>query len=208
MDNYFQILIYLIIIFAVLNSLFKKKDKAETGKRPGPSASSPSSGYPSENTERKKQEEYDILKEIEGLFKEEKTRTSDIRNRKSEIEKAEMRKVPAEEHMKDAEWHSEDKEWHSEDEEWHSEDKEWHEKSAAEHKLDQSWHSITQFKRIPKIDKTIEKEAEKFEHMLESIHEEGNFSFRELTERLYSPQSLKEFIIFSEIIGKPKYLRR
>jgi hypothetical protein len=209
MDDYFQILIYLIIIFAFLNSLFKKKDKGEAAKKPTVSPpQQQKESYSSAKEMKKTKDEYDILREIEGIFKEEKTYPSRERESESAIEKAEMRKVPESEHTEDKEWHTEDREWHSEDNEWHTEAKEWHEKSTTEHELDKSWHTMSQYKRVPKIDKTIEKEAEQFEQMLESMQEEEEFDLTGLQKKLYSVESLKEYMIFSEILGKPKYLRR
>jgi hypothetical protein len=216
MDNFFQILIYLIIIFVFLNSLFRKKDKGKTPPRPSDSPQPDKrSSYSSSGYERKGQQtEYDILKEVEGLFKGETAYTNE-RKRELDVEKAEMRKVPVEEHVEDKEWHTEDKEWHSENKEWHSENKEWHseseewhEESKEEHELDKSWHRMTPFKRTQKIDKTIEKEAEKFKQVLEGRHDEVSYALGDLRKNLYSPQSLKEYIVISEILGKPKYLRR
>jgi len=209
MDDYFQILIYLIIIFAFLNSLFKKKDKEKTPPRPSDLPDNEKkSTYSSAGYERQgRQSEYDILKEIEGLFKGEGDYTSQ-KTMESDAEKAEMRKVPVEEHTEDKEWHTEDEEWHSEDEEWHSESEEWHEKSTTEHELDKSWHTITQFKRTAPVDPAIEQEAEKFERMLANRNKEVAFPFNELRKKLYSPNTLQEYVIVSEIIGKPKYLRR
>lgn len=201
MDDYIQIIIYLFIIFAFLNSLFKKKDKKEpprSSNSPGPGTKSPYSS--SEYDQKARQGEYDILKEIEGLFKGE-GEISSQRKMESDIEKAEMRKVPVEEH-------TEDKEWHTEDSEWHTEEEEWHEQSATEHQLEKSWHTISQYKRIPKVDAVIESEAQNFERMLAEREKEENYAFGDLKKKLYSPESLKEFIIFSEILGKPKYLRR
>jgi hypothetical protein len=216
MSEYIQILIYLFIIFAFLNSLFKKKDKEKAPPRPsnspGPETRNTSSS--SEYEQKAKQSEYDILKEIEGLFKGEGGYAAQ-RKMESDAEKAEMRKVPSSEHTEDKEWHTEDSEWHSEDSEWHSENKEWHseseewhEKSATEHQLDKSWHSITDYKRSVKVDAAIEKEAERFERMLAERNKEVPYPFDDLRKKIYSPQSLKEFIVFSEILGKPKYLRR
>jgi hypothetical protein len=216
MDDYFQIIIYLIIIFAFLNSLFKKKDKGEAPKRTaGSSPQQQRKTYSSGETEQKRQNEYDILKEIEGLFKGEKTYPSADRKAESDIEIAEMRKVPASEHTEDKEWHTEDEEWHSENKEWHTENKEWHtesdewhEKSTTEHELDKSWHSITQYKRTNPVDAVIEKEAEKFERMLAERNKVVPYPFNELRKILYSPKTLQDYIVVSEIIGKPKYLRR
>jgi hypothetical protein len=209
MDDYIQILIYLFIIFAFLNSLFKKKDKTETPKRnadPGPPRQK--TDYSSGEVERKRQDEYDILKEIEGLFKGEQSYPTAGRKMESDLEKAKMRKVPSSEHTEDKEWHTEDSEWHSEDKEWHSESEEWHERSAGESQLDKSWHTISEFKRVPEVDATIEKEAEKFERMLAERNKTVPYPFDELRKKLYSPRTLQDYIVVSEIIGKPKYLRR
>ncbi len=202
MNDYIQILIYLFIIFAFLNSLFKKKDKSKPPPRPSNSPDGDSrSNYSSSQYEKKgTQGEYDILKEIEGLFKGESDYTSQ-RKMESDAEKVEMRRVPVEEH-------TEDKEWHTEDSEWHTEEEEWHEQSVKEHELEKSWHTITNYKRSAKVDAAIEKEAERFERMLAERNKEVPYPFDDLRKKLYSPESLKEFIVFSEILGKPKYLRR
>ncbi len=201
MSDYFQIIIYLIIIFAFLNSLFKKKDKEKTppGTSNSPDRERQRSQVPQGYDQSRKQVEYDIMKEIEGLFKGEIDYPGRTKM-ESDIEKAEMRKVPDEEH-------TEDKEWHTEDSEWHTEDEEWHEQSKKEHQLDKSWHSITSYKK-PVVDAAIEKEAERFERMLADRNKEVPYPFDDLRKKLYSPESLKEFIVFSEILGKPKYLRR
>jgi hypothetical protein len=209
MDNYFQIIIYLIIIFAFLSSIFKKKSKEEPPKTSSdPTPPVRRKPYTPGRTETKSQDEYDILNEIESLFKGEKTYPTQARRTDSDLEKAEMRRVPESEHTRDKEWHTEDSEWHSEDKEWHSESEEWHEESSKEHELDKSWHTITQFKRPAPIDAAIEKEAEKFERMLADRNKEIPYPFNELRKKLYSPETLQEFVVVSEIIGKPKYLRR
>jgi hypothetical protein len=216
MDNFFQILIYLVIIIAFLNSLFKKRDKDKTPPRPSNSPNPDNrNSYSSAGYERKgQQNSSDILKEIEGLFKGETSYTNE-QKMEQDIEKAEMRKVPVEEHVEDKEWHTEDKQWHEENKEWHSEEKEWHSESAewheetlSDHQMDQSWHRITPFKRTVKVDKTIEKEAERFEQLLAQKQDEENSAWRDLSKNLFSSSSLKEYIVFSEILGKPKYLRR
>ncbi len=202
MGDYIQILIYLFIIFAFLNSLFKKKDKGKPPPRPSNSPDEPTrNNYSSPGYEQEgRQGEYDILKEIEGLFKGESDYTGQ-RKMESDIEKAEMRKVPVEEH-------TEDKEWHTEDSEWHTEEEEWHEQSLKEHQLDKSWHSITEYKKSTVVDSAIEREAERFERMLADRNKEVPYPFDDLRKKLYSPQALQDYIVVSEILGKPKYLRR
>ena len=59
-------------------------------------------------------------------------------------------------------------------------------------------------RELSKVDATIEKEAENFEKLLASIHDEENSAYSDLRKNLYSQQSLKEFIVISEILGKPK----
>ncbi len=204
MGDYIQILIYLFIIFAFLNSLFKKKDKDKQPPRP---SNSPGGGtnnnYSSPGYEKQgRQGEYDILKEIEGLFKGEGDYTSQ-RKMEPEAEKAEVRRVPD----ADAE-HTEDKEWHTEDSEWHTEDAEWHEQSVKENRLEKSWHTITNYKKSTFVDAAVAKEAERFERMLADRNKEVPYPFEELQKKLYSTQALQDYIVVSEILGKPKYLRR
>ena len=200
MSDYFQIIIYLIIIFAFLNSLFKKKEKTPPGTSNSPDSQRKSTRPSQSYDQSPKQTEYDIMKEIEGLFKGEIDYTG-RRNMESDVEKAEMRKVPVEEH-------TEDKEWHTEDTAWHTEEKEWHEQTMKEHQLDKSWHSITAYKKPAALDATIEKEAERFERMLADRNKEVPYPLNDLRKKLYSPQTLQDYIVVSEILGKPKYLRR
>jgi hypothetical protein len=209
MDNYFQIIFYLIIIFAFLNSIFKKKKKEESSQPPSISPGSQQRRTDASTQYQKRNEiQSDILKEIEGLFKGENTYSPGNRRIESDIEKEKMRRVPVEEHTEDKEWHTEDKEWHSEENEWHSEDEEWHEQSTKDHELEKSWHSITSYKRSASVDDTVAKEAEKFERMLAERNKVVPYPFNDLRKKLYSPQSLQDYIVVSEIIGKPKYLRR
>jgi hypothetical protein len=44
--------------------------------------------------------------------------------------------------------------------------------------------------------------------MLADRNKEVAFPLNELKEKLYSPETLQDYIVVSEIIGKPKYLRR
>ena len=188
MDDYFQIIFYLIIIFVFLNSLFRKKDKGETPKRTADSSPPQKRNtYSPAELKRQKEDEYDILKEIEGLFKEDKTYPSQDRRTESDAELAEMRRIPEEEH---------------------TEDKEWHEPVAAEHELEKSWHTITQYKRTAAVDASVEEEAKRFERMLAEREIESAFPLSELRKKLFSPETIKEYILVSEIIGKPIYLRR
>jgi hypothetical protein len=179
MDNFFQFLIYLIFIIAFLSSIFKKKNK----EKPGGTAAGHTSPYKSPELkypQKSQQDDYDILKEIEGLFRTEIPNPPEKRKFESTIEAAQKRKISDEEHTEDKE----------------------------EHELDKSWHQITPFKRNVRVDSRIEKEAEQFEHMLENLDKQDDTWSTELRNKLFSPQSLRENIIMMEILGKPKYLRR
>src|SRR3989304_2618315 len=63
MDDYFQYLIYLFIIISFLSSIFRKKDKPQS--KPG----EPTPNPPVKPKRSTSQEDYDILKEIENMFK-------------------------------------------------------------------------------------------------------------------------------------------
>lgn len=188
MDNILQILIYLIIIIAFLNSLFKKKDKSQSPRlpsgSPGPQQPDNYSSTEIRSDQNKPHGEYDILKEIEVLFKNEKTVSAEKPKLQSTIEKASIKRIPVEYTTGDE-----------------------HRESESEHELNQNWHRITPFKRTVQVDSTIEKEAKSFERWLEDQKVE-DYSYSDISKNLYSPQSLREYFIFSEILGKPKYLRR
>ncbi len=62
-------------------------------------------------------------------------------------------------------------------------------------------------KDLKQIDAKIEEEARLFEQLLNKKEEE-NYLIKNLREKLKDPQSLKEYIVFNEILGKPKALRR
>lgn len=179
MDNFFQFLIYLIFIIAFLSSIFKKKNKEKPG---GPATGhttpyeSPELKYP----QKSQQDDYDILKEIEGLFRTEIPNPPEKRKLESTIEASQKRKLSDKEHTEDKD----------------------------EHELEKSWHEITPFKRKVKIDSKIEKEAEEFEHILENLDNQEDSQLIEFRNKMFSPQSLRENIIMMEILGKPKYLRR
>ncbi len=179
MENFFQILIYLIIIIVFLNSIFKKKDK-EKPKVTLPRKTGTYNPLEQKTYDKNQQDDYDILQEIEGLFKNKTTIPVEKRKLESTIEAATKRKVSTSEHIEDKE----------------------------EHEFDKSWHEITPFKRTVKIDSTIEKEAEQFEHILENLDKAEDSSFIELRNKLSSSELLKDYIVMMEILGKPKYLRR
>ena len=59
-----------------------------------------------------------------------------------------------------------------------------------------------------KVNSKIEEEAKSFEKFLNQEEKLDSIILKTTKERLKHPQSLKEFIVISEILGKPKALRR
>lgn len=185
MDNLFEILIYVIIIISFLSSIFKKKKQQQ--QKP-PVRQSQQEEYsqaevstpPSQSTE-----EYDILKELEVFFKVGTEPT------KQEIP------VPQEPPKKIT---------HLEEQ---TRREIWQERTESEH-LDKDWEQkkAEVKKRMARVDSGIEKKAARFEELL--VRKETALSSIALSvkSKIANPSTLKEYIIFSEILGKPKALRR
>jgi hypothetical protein len=188
MDNPIEILIYLFIIISILSSLFKKKEKPQskserqTPKPPlGKTQMKTSSG-----------ENYDILSEIENLFK---TETTPPQREEAKTVEAENKFEPASEHFETAEWHEE---------------------TATEHKQTVSEHSFESWEEKAKkakenqrqaINEKIVKQAEMFEKNLQQKSFEQADIRKAIRQNLKQPTSLKEYILFSEILGKPKAIQ-
>lgn len=190
MDNVFEILIYLIIIISFLSSIFKKK-KQQPQKRPPVQQPQRDDYYQAEQPEAsvpqsQQKEEYDILRELEDFFK--------VGDESTEI------KIP-----KPQETYSENVPTAEE----HVSTETWKEESLAEN-IRNEWERKKEevSKKQAKVDSVIEKQAAMFETSLE--RKEALFSSISLSVRskFTKPETLKEYVIFSEILGKPKALRR
>jgi hypothetical protein len=184
MDNVFEILIYLIIIISFLSSIFKKKQTQQ--KRPPAQQPDHDESYQTEvSTTQSQPKEYDILRELEDFFKTgaEPSKTgAPITQRKEES-------VPSSGGHKTYD--------------------EWHEPTISEHIVDKWEDKKTEVKKIlSSIDSAIEKKAAVFEESLwkkENVYSEIALSIRS---KFKNPSTLKEYVIFSEILGKPKAFRR
>lgn len=186
MDNFFEILIYLIIIISFLSSLFKKK---EPEKKPGSippvpererdiSTSSVESGM-----ETKPAESYDILNEIENIFKE-------------------NMRIPTPQPQEKIRTTLEQKE-----EEKYREAFETNYDTQDVRKFSAESRAIKSRDAMRKLDEKTLREAEKFEELLKehSILEKKKHP---IVDKLKNPQSLKEYILISEILGKPVAYRK
>ncbi len=166
MDNLFDILIFLFIIFSILAPLFKKKDpqkqQQRSGENPERKLEYQKSNYRTEEEDQKKRE---IIVEIEKMFEP---------DRKSE-----------DNFNSDFDY-----------------DKEFGLTKAKKPK--ETLISSLSKKDKSKI-KSIEEEAKKFELLLEEKGKKEEINSY-IKETVRNPKNLKDFIIYSEILGKPKAL--
>lgn len=182
MDNVFEILIYLIIIISFLSSIFKKKQQQQ--KKP-PVQKPHTEQVKVSAPQSEREEDYDILRELEDFFKvgdESVTQKVPVPQQPSES-------VPTlEEHTKSETWQT---------------------PTSSEHVIDDWERKKSEVKKIiAGVDSSIEKKAAMFEESLEK-HESAYSSIAlSVKSKMKKPSTLKEYIIFSEILGKPKALRR
>ena len=196
MDDVFQIIIYALIIISFLSSLFKKKKPV---KPQGTSPQQPQRYMQKETevlTEPGKNYDYDLMKEFENFFKVEGEKESEHNLEKStpseSIQPSLERFTPIEieQRKKDLE-------------------KSWHQKTESEHRYTNIWErkKAETDKKTARINSDIEKQAAEFEKHLMVKGSTANQISRNIRERLRNPSALKDYIIISEIIGKPKALR-
>jgi hypothetical protein len=193
MDNLFEYLIYGFIIISFISSFFKKKK---------PLPKDPSEQTPFQRTditENKiidippsqgpKAEEYDILKGIESFFDvgQPKQTETKIHSDKEMYEGAKDREnfIPVPE-------------------------KSFHTLTPSEHTFTDPWDVKRKEleKQKEKLSPEIEKWASAYEESLIKKDSAATEIIKDIKERLKSPATLKEYVIISEIIGKPKALKR
>jgi ABC-type Zn2+ transport system substrate-binding protein/surface adhesin len=184
MDNPLEILIYLFIIISFLSSLFRKKKKPEntTGQQ---TARSLPELKPEQKTSQ--QEDYDILREVEKMFK---TETSYSEKEEETIE-AGNKFEPASEHFETADWHKQ-----TETE---------HKSTLSEHSFE-SWEDKARKaeEKRKAVNEKIVKQAEAFEKNLRKKSFQQTDIKKTIRQKFRQPTSIKEYVIFSEILGKPK----
>jgi len=184
MDNFFEILIYLIIIISFLSSIFKKKQQQQ--KRPPAQQPDHDENYQSEvSATQSRPKDYDILRELEVLFK------------GGEVSTDKSTPIPQQK--------TETLSSMEEREEFDS----WHEPTKSEHTIDNWERKKGEVQKIlAGVDSAIEKKAAEFEDSLWKKEKEFSGIALSIRSRFKSPSTLTEYIIFSEILGKPKALRR
>jgi len=206
MDDFIQILIYLIIIITFLSSIFKKKGKEPTGQIPQ-RRQQPEVPDSYETSVKTKEDEGDIFREISDLFKTEIPQAPDTSRRRTTIEqRSSTENIPTSSEHSSEEYKRTESEHVSYEREKSSVE---HSQTYSEHNLDLSWHQPTDWlkKNKPKIDSAVEKRADSFKKLLEKKKTDPNIYSLKIKEALKNPQSLREYILISEIIGRPKALK-
>jgi hypothetical protein len=186
MDNVFEIIIYLIIIISFLSSIFKKRQKPQQRPQQRPQRENyEQTDVAVSDTQPK--EEYDVLKEIEDFFK------------VGSEQHGQGQRVPVEEGASETDFRIEET----------PKIDTLYTTPAAEtfrSKMDKQQEEL-KIKRTM-VDSAIEEKAKKFEELLAKPVQPVRSVAASIKSKLSNPQNIREYIVFSEILGKPKALRR
>ena len=193
MDNLFEYLIYGFIIISFIISFFKKKKPLP--KKPSDQTLLQRTDITEDKiidippSQEPKAGEYDILKGIESFFdigQPQQTETK-VHTDKEMYEGAKDREnyIPVPE-------------------------KSFHTLTESEHTFTDTWDVKRKEleKKKEKLSPKIEKRASAYEESLIRRESAATGIIKNIKERLKSPSSLKEYVIISEIMGKPKALKR
>jgi hypothetical protein len=202
MDDLFQYLIYAIIIISFLSSFFKKKEPPKQtplpkAKQPQNTASVKQQEVSDEFSVSQKKDEYDILRELENLFKGEVNIPQQPQPKPPVLED-----VYKSREIKDTNLDSRDDTRFSRDVQ---------DKSPLGYRAtyDQTIadRKIASGRPSQQVDAKIEASAKEFEKVLAGPRKQ-RAAITEFNRKLKNPRSVREYILFSEILGKPKALRR
>lgn len=184
MGDFFSILIWLIIIISFVSSVFKKKNpQAPPPQRRVPQDRPPVQVITPSTEYQQKVEEYDILKEIENMFKTEAEKNQPSvppQERRTKIEQAGRKR-----------------------ERDYSEQK----VESSEHEAESVQPELSKARKIV-IDSRIEAEAKRLEEYLEKRSFRDEATALLLIKKLKDPKALRDFVFVSEILSRPKALRR
>jgi len=191
MDNFFEIIIYLFIIASLVSSFKKKKNKNEEKTR---TVDKKENDYQiTYKTEGKKEQSgKDILEEIQNLFNPPVAKPNEQNTGFEDL------------------WKSDSKQDHYKETEYHAPIPSEHKVTASEHVETLSEHIRSPYDSVRLPGKTIVK------RLLDDLDDQKeNYKTRKTNEmlklirdELRDKDSLSRYIIISEILGKPKALRR
>lgn len=193
MDDVFQVIIWLFVIGTFIRSIFKAKKQEP----PKPPVKKPTyrteDGYVKTIPPRN-EEQYDILKEIENMFNTEV---------KTQPKTTYDRSMTSSEHVSTESERSASEYTSYEVSRKQSEIK----KRESEHEATSSEHTIPDYSRkTTSISKETESKAKILENLLAERNKKTNETVKNLRAKLKTRQSVRDAIILSEIIGKPKSL--
>lgn len=193
MDNFFEILIYLFIIVTFLSSIFKKKKPAPQKpearvpqqREKVDISYSPEQEMQPTSVKSSSTDEYDILKELEQFFKvgEPQQKPAPKPQPKIPPTRIEQKKKTVEDS--------------------------WRTRTDSEHKYEDIWEKKSRdvAQRQKDVDSLTSRQAAKFEEMLKEKKGYSTAFQRNIYKQLRHPSTLKEYILISEILGKPKALK-
>lgn len=201
MDDLFQYLIWGIIIFSFLSSFFKKKEPPK--QTPLPKVKQPdtvSYSRQQSDVERvsvsQKQDEYDILRELENLFK------GNADTPKQNNPPPQQSRDYIEREIKDEDLDLVvDKRMQQNIEQRRASDS----NARTDRRMPQGQNRWERKKTV--VDPKIEESAKEFERVLAGPKQQ-RAKVTEFNRKLKNPRTVREYILFSEILGKPKALRR
>jgi len=207
MDDLFQYLIYGILIFSFLSSFFKKKEPPkQTPQKPAQRPESISYQQRSTKVEpeiiTQKNDEYDILRELESLFKGEVNLPKQQLPKQTQYEEYADHKIED----KNLEIITDRRTLRNIDQNPPVEYKQ----SVEERNYIEPKGTVEQTRwtrQKSKIDPNIEASAKEFERVLAGPKKQ-RAAVSEFNRKLKNPSTVREYILFSEILGKPKALRR
>jgi hypothetical protein len=203
MDDLFQYLIYGVIIFSFISSFFKKKEQPKPPISGTKTSTANQSAREQINVDltqaTKKQDDYDILRELENMFKgnlkipdqpKPKQVEQNIEYASREIKDKDLDLVVDKRLQRNVE----DKNPIG--------SRETYDEKIASRK------AILEQQRQPRtVDAKIEAGAKAFERVLAGPRNQ-RAAITDFNRKLKNPRTVREYILFSEILGKPKALRR
>ena len=207
MDDLFQYLIYGVIIFSFLSSFFKKKEPPkQTPQKPAQKPESISYRQRNAKVEpdiiAQKNDEYDILRELESLFKGEVNLPQQQRPKQIPNEEYAEHKIED----KNLEIITDRRILRNVDQNPSVEYKQ----SVEERNYIEPKGTVEQnkwTKKKSKIDPKVEASAKDFEKVLAGPRKQ-RAAITDFNRKLKNPSTVREYILFSEILGRPKALRR
>ena len=213
MDDLFQYLIYGIIIISFLSSFFKKKEPPkQTPQKPAQKPDTISYQQRSTKVEpdiiTHKNDEYDILRELESMFKGEVNLPPKQNPQQNQYEEYAEHKIED----KNLETISDKRAYRNIDQNPSIEYKQSvEERNYIEPKgtiekrtsVEEKWL----IRKKATLDPKIEASAKEFEKVLAGPRKQ-RAAISDFNRKLKNPRTVREYILFSEILRKPKALRR